>query len=107
MHYGESTSRPDLPAGEQRVGAEPETGAVEDFIEKIPAIVKESKAGYKTTEFWITVVTAILVVLNGIPLPERYEGFVVTALAALYAISRGLAKQGVPDVEPAEGAPEA
>lgn len=74
-------------------------GVVTDFIESIPEVVKESKTGLKTTEFWLTIVTSVLVVLNGIPLPEKYEGFVVTALGIAYAISRGLAKKGVPNIE--------
>lgn len=81
--------------------------AIEDAIESIPVLVKESKAGYKTTEFWVTIVTSLLVVLNGIPLPDKYGGFVVAALGAAYAISRGLAKKGVPAVEAAPDAPAA
>lgn len=77
-----------------------DTNAVTAVIADVPEVVKESKAGYKTTEFWVTVVTAILVVLNGIPLPEKYEGAVVAALGAVYALSRGIAKKGVPVVEP-------
>lgn len=70
--------------------------ALEDAI---GAVVKESKGGVKTTEFWIAIATSVLVVLNGIPMPEQYEGYVVAALAGIYAISRGLAKKGVPHVE--------
>lgn len=73
--------------------------SVTNVINAVPEVVKETKEGYKTTEFWLTVVTSVLVVLNGIPLPEKYEGIVVAALAALYTLSRGTAKQGIPVVE--------
>lgn len=82
-----------------------DTDAVEGVIEKLPEVIEESKAGYKTTEFWLTVVTSILVVLNGIPLPEKYEGFVVAALGAVYALSRGIAKKGIPNIVVADDAP--
>ena len=66
----------------------------------LDVVIKESKAGYKTTEFWVAVAVSLLTVLDGIPLPEQYEGVVVSAIAVAYALSRGLAKQGVPSVEP-------
>jgi hypothetical protein len=65
-------------------------------------LVTESKKGYKTTEFWVTVAVALLTLLNGIPLPEKYEGAVIAGLAGVYALSRGFAKQGVPVVEPSK-----
>lgn len=77
-----------------------DTDALQDAITHIPEIVKESKAGYKTTEFWLTVVLSILTVVNAIPLPEKYEGAVVAALGIAYALSRGFAKKGIPDVQP-------
>lgn len=75
------------------------TEALTGVIQAFPEIVKESKAGYKTTEFWLAIVTSLLVVFNGVPLPEKFEGFVVAAIGVAYALSRGLAKQGVPVVE--------
>ena len=61
------------------------------------------KAGYLTTEFWITVVVALGSLLWGSGLldPEgagtanKVFGLVVSSLSALgYTISRGLAKKG-------------
>ena len=72
---------------------------VEEFIGTIPAVVKESKPGIRTTEFWLTVATSLLVVVDGLPLPEKYEGAVVALLGAVYALSRGIAKKGVAHVE--------
>lgn len=63
-------------------------------------IIRETKSGWKTTEFWVTVAVSLLTVLDGVPLPEKFEGFVVSAVVVAYALSRGLAKQGVPHVEP-------
>lgn len=71
----------------------------DQVAEVIGGVIKESKAGFKTTEFWLAIVIAGLVVLDGIPLPEKFEGVVVTALGIAYAISRGLAKHGIPSVE--------
>ncbi len=79
----------------------PDVDAIQDVIGTLPDIVKESKLGYKTTEFWLTLCTSVLVLLDGIPLPEKWEGIVAGALVALYALSRGIAKSGNPVVEPA------
>ena len=76
------------------------TDALQDVIENIPAIVEESKAGYKTTEFWLTIVSSLLVVFDGIPLPEKFEGAYLAVVSAFYILSRGLAKKGVPRVTP-------
>lgn len=81
--------------------------AVQDVISHIPEIIEESKAGYKTTEFWLTVIVGLLTLVNGIPLPEKYEGFVLAALSIAYALSRGIAKKGVPNVIPGDQSPEA
>ena len=79
-----------------------ETGNLEPAIN---AIVKETKTGYKTTEFWIALGVSLLTVLDGIPLPEKYEAIVVGAITAVYIISRGVAKQGIPDIESDAPAP--
>lgn len=74
--------------------------AITNVFNQAPEIFKESKAGYRTTEFWVTIAISLLTVLNGIPLPDKYEGFVVAALGAVYALSRGIAKHGQPSIEP-------
>ena len=64
---------------------------------------KEIKAGWRTTEFWITVVVALGSLLWGANVldPEgagtanKVFGLVVSGLAAVgYTVSRGLAKKG-------------
>ena len=67
------------------------------------AVKNEVKPGWKTTEFWLTVVVALGSLLWGADVlnPEgttgidRVFGFVAAALGALgYTVSRGLAKSG-------------
>lgn len=101
----EATVRPDTPDADQIVTNvtvnQPTPDDVIDSVEEaLPVIVTETKAGYRTTEFWVTVVTGLAVALNGIPLPESKEGYVLAGLAAVYAVARGLAKKGIPSVEP-------
>lgn len=57
----------------------------------------ETKPGIYTTEFWITVLTALGMLLAGAEdwIPAKYAGFAIAASAAAYTIARGLAKQGV------------
>lgn len=64
-----------------------------------PVIIKETKAGYKTTEFWAVIATSILDVVSQIPFHDK---LVVTVIAGLYAVARGLAKLGVPNAEPTQ-----
>lgn len=77
-----------------------DTPANRELITSLPAIVRESKAGYKTTEFWVGILLSLLTVLDTIPLPEKFEGVVVGALGLAYILSRGIAKQSVPVVTP-------
>ena len=67
------------------------------------ATTKTTKPGYKTTEFWLTVLVTGCSLLWGAGVvdpdsaatgTDKVFGFVVSALAALgYTVSRGLAKQ--------------
>lgn len=69
--------------------------------------IAETKPGWQTTEFWVAVLTLIAVNLNGVvlTLPDKYQVIATAIVAGLYAVARGLAKQGVPVVE--SPAPEA
>lgn len=88
---------------EQKAAVEQPKGELpfdpEDVAEVIGGVIKESKAGFKTTEFWLAVAIALLTVLDGIPLPEQFEGYVVAGIGIAYTLSRGLAKKGIPAVE--------
>jgi hypothetical protein len=76
-----------------------ESVELEPAKEFIQAAVKESKSGYRTTEFWLTILGSLAVVFNGVPAPESKEGYIVAGLLAVYAVARGLAKKGVPVVD--------
>ena len=60
----------------------------------------ETKPGYKTTEFWLTVVANIVIALDlagaWTYVPNRYAVVAGAIVNAAYAVSRGQAKQGVP-----------
>lgn len=59
----------------------------------------ETKPGYLTTEFWVTILGSLYMFLNttGIlnEVPEKYSTFALAILGAAYALSRGHAKNGV------------
>lgn len=68
----------------------------EGLAPALTTIVTESKAGWKTTEFWVAAVVSLLTILDTIPLPEKFEAGVVGLITVAYVLSRGLAKKGVP-----------
>lgn len=55
--------------------------------------IQETKAGYKTTEFWSVLIAAGYSVATTAPVHNKLY---VSALAAIYAIARGIAKAGTP-----------
>lgn len=63
----------------------------------------ESKPGVRTTEFWVTVFTNILMILNLAGawdyMPDRYSGIVIAVVNGAYAVARGVAKIG-PSYQP-------
>lgn len=66
-----------------------------------PVLFKETKAGYKTTEFWVALVGAAAVQLSVLDIPGKYGKTITTgALLVAYILSRGAAKSGVPVEEP-------
>lgn len=69
---------------------------VADTESTVKAIVKETKAGYKTTEFWGIIAVSLLDVVSQVPTKDK---LVASIVAAAYALARGLAKSGVPNVE--------
>ena len=54
------------------------------------------KTGYKTTEFWVTVlaILASVLVASDDILEPRWSGLAASLASGLYAISRSLAKRG-------------
>ena len=57
--------------------------------------MKESKPGYKTTEFWLSIATTIASIAASIAniLPAEKAGWLIAISNGLYAISRGIAKK--------------
>lgn len=57
-----------------------------------------NKSGWKTTEFWVSLLTTVGAVGSGIVgfLPASTAAIVASVASAAYAISRGLAKKDVP-----------
>lgn len=82
-------------------GAAYKSEDVQQVIATAGTVFNETKAGWKTTEFWLTV--AGLVAVNAgdlvMTLPDKYQALASAALAGLYALSRGVAKKGIPDVK--------
>jgi hypothetical protein len=60
-----------------------------------PVKASPAKAGYLTTEFWVTVLTAVGATAAAATnnLPPRYATLASTIAVVSYAISRGLAKR--------------
>lgn len=73
------------------------TPATTGQLESPPA-ARESKPGYLTTEFWVTLLTLVLNNLSVLPIPDKYQGLINVLVPIGYALSRGLAKSGQPDV---------
>lgn len=73
--------------------------AMTQLISSAPAVVQESKAGFRTTEFWITIVTALSALIGALPAPDNTGGPLAAFIGAAYVISRGIAKKGVAHVE--------
>lgn len=92
-HPGVASLSEAIDAGEA-LAASPTAGVLRT---EVPALVQESKAGYKTTEFWGAVAAVLGDVVTSLPHNDK---ILVTGLAAVYAIARGLAKNGVPNVTP-------
>jgi len=68
---------------------------VPDAEKTVAAVVTETKAGYKTTEFWGVLAVGVLDVVTQIPMHDKLWASVI---AGAYAVARGLAKGGVPFV---------
>lgn len=69
-----------------------------EFVGEIPQVVQETKAGWKTTEFW-GVVGAAFASVGPIDTSSK-DKIILGGLAVLYAIARGIAKHGVPNITP-------
>lgn len=62
------------------------------------------KPGVMTSEFWVSVLTGVYLVLNttGVltQIPEKYSSIALAIVTALYTLSRGVAKHsGQPEAQ--------
>lgn len=91
----------------QTVNNAPDTDAAEALIELAPQLIEETKKGYRTTEFWLTILGLVVVNVNGLvlTLPDKYQAIATGILAGLYALSRGQAKKGIPAIVPVKTPP--
>lgn len=78
------------------LGVVKDVGTAFDQIRPLaPAVAKEVKAGYKTTEFWLVIAFTVLTQLQALHLPGKYGDTIATIAAIVsYVISRGFAKLG-------------
>src|SRR5262249_36701382 len=75
--------------------------AYEQVAPLVPTLVKEAKAGYKTTEFWLVIVYEAVTQTGAVHLPGTW-GKAAAGIAGVvaYVLSRGLAKNGTPNEVP-------
>lgn len=72
---------------------------VKDFVQDT---VKEAKRmdgvkpGYKTTEFWLTVLTNLIALVGALKgvIPDQTATIVVAAINGVYGVVRAITKQG-------------
>jgi len=57
--------------------------------------MNEPKPGYKTTEFWLTVLTNVAAIAATVAdvLPANQSAIIMAAVNAFYSITRGMAKK--------------
>jgi hypothetical protein len=57
--------------------------------------MEETKPGYRTSEFWVGIIAVVLINLDVVKLPAKWDGLVMLAALVGYQVSRGIAKNGV------------
>lgn len=63
-------------------------------------VTRETKPGLLTTEFWLVLLANVLVNVGAIDVGAKYRGLLAVLSTLGYALSRGLAKNGVPEQAP-------
>jgi hypothetical protein len=86
----------------QAAEAVAESPTVRSLETDLPPLIKETKAGWKTTEFWTGIAAALNDVISTLPPSDKIA---LTGLAGVYAVARGIAKNGIPFVS-SPGAPQ-
>lgn len=69
-------------------------------VELTATTISETKPGYKTTEFWLTLILIVGGVLDETNawhfMPHNWAAIGMAVVAGAYSLSRGKAKQGIP-----------
>jgi hypothetical protein len=95
----ETAITPDVPVGQTAIAPAPdETAGLGNLVEDVPVLIEETRRGWKTSEFWGAIVAVAADV--GLDLGSK-DKVLISALAAIYALARGVAKNGVANVTPA------
>lgn len=68
-------------------------------------IIKEAtnvKPGYKTTEFWITVISNLITIVGAVQgmIDPKIAAIILAVLNGLYNLMRGLVKSNTPETPP-------
>jgi hypothetical protein len=58
-------------------------------------LIQETRRGYKTTEFYVLLAAGIQDVIGAVPPKDK---LLITILGGVYALARGIAKNGIPNV---------
>lgn len=62
-----------------------------------PAIIEETRRGYKTSEFYASVATVAADL--GLDISDKTK-LIISGIVAVYTLSRSIAKHGVPNITP-------
>lgn len=70
----------------------PDPGQLQQIVEPV---VQETRRGYKTSEFWSSLAILFTDIATSLP---AHDKLLITILGGAYAIARGVAKNGVPNI---------
>lgn len=98
----DSTDVQALAKGVTPVTLEPVIADASQLLAAAPAVVQETRRGYKTTEFYVLIAAGVQDLISTVPPKDK---LLITILGGVYALARGIAKNGIPSIVPPE-APE-
>ena len=92
---------PVLERADMLIGFNSDSPLAEDFPEKFNELIFTKyertvmKAGFKTTEFWLSIATTAAALLGAVAdvFPSKWAALIMAVSTGLYTISRGMAKK--------------
>lgn len=87
---------PERPFTNEAIGAN--VVADPEVLSALPGVIAEAKSGWKTSEFWISLLGIFGVQVGALDMSGVSPGVATAALMVAYVLSRGVAKLGVPHV---------